>query len=350
MPLRPTLSFRRFGIVALCLLLCAASANLLAADEVVMRNGDRLSGELIRQGDGQLELKTSYAGTLTIDWTAVAEVRLDTPVAVLLDDDKRVEVTSVAREGAQVRLQPSDARQPMMVSQDEVAVIRPEPWETGNGHRLSGRINAALTDETGNSESSEIDVDLSLSYRRRWDEIETFGQLEYDTTRGVKTTENWTLLNKYTRRFPKTPWYGSFWLRLKHDRFADIKLRYLTGPGLGYQFDAGEKINLSAEIGPIYLHEDFYEVSDNTFWGPGLFIDYEQSLVDDGLTLYLRGMGFSALSDSDKDLWVSWAGLRMPLTGGFVGSVEYEIDYDSSPALESKTTDKALRLKLGYEF
>lgn len=28
----------------------------------------------------------------------------------------------------------------------------------------------------------------------------------------------------------------------------------------------------------------------------------------------------------------------------------YEIDYDSDPALESKTTDKTLRLKLGYEF
>lgn len=61
-------------------------------------------------------------------------------------------------------------------------------------------------------------------------------------------------------------------------------------------------------------------------------------------------MGFSAFSGETKDLWVSWDGLRMPLFGGFVGSLEYEIDYDGQPAAGTKTTDKTLRLKIGYQW
>lgn len=49
-------------------------------------------------------------------------------------------------------------------------------------------------------------------------------------------------------------------------------------------------------------------------------------------------------------IWVSWTGLRVPLFGGFVGSIEYEIDYDSAPTQATKTTDKTLRLKIGYQW
>jgi hypothetical protein len=47
-------------------------------------------------------------------------------------------------------------------------------------------------------------------------------------------------------------------------------------------------------------------------------------------------------------LWRAWTGIRVPLVAGFIGSVEYEIDYDSEPAIKAETTDTTLRLKLGY--
>ncbi|MEA3639716.1 MAG: DUF481 domain-containing protein [Lamprobacter sp.] len=332
-----------------------AVAGLLAtatatADEIIMQNGDRLSGDVVRQDKGQLQLQTAYAGTIAIDWDQVQEVVLDEPAAVLLDDDRVIEVAKVTQTQDEVQLTPPGDAEPMSLPPERVEIIEPEPWEIGNGYRLTGRVNLALQDETGNSESTELDLDFDLRFRRRWHELETYGQLEYDTTRGIKTTENWTLLNKYTRRFPKSPWYGAAWLRLKHDRFADLRLRYLVGPSLGYRFSTHDDMRLSAEVGPIYLHEDFYDHEDAERWGPGVFIDYEQDLLSDRLQFYLNGMGFSAINGQSKDLWVSWTGLRVPLIGGFVGSIEYEIDYDSDPAQATKTTDETIRLKLGYQW
>ncbi|WP_201220898.1 DUF481 domain-containing protein [Halochromatium roseum] len=328
-------------------LLATATA---AADEIIMQNGDRLTGDVIRQDKGQLQLQTAYAGTISIDWDQVREVVLDEPAAVLLDDDRVIEVAKVTHRQDQVQLDPPGDTEPMSLPPERVEIIEPEPWEIGNGYRLNGRVNLALQDETGNAESTELDLDFDLRYRRRWHELETYGQLEYDTTRGIKTTENWTLLNKYTRRFPTSPWYGAAWLRLKHDRFADLRLRYLAGPSLGYQFNTDDDIRLSAEIGTIYLHEDFYEHEDAKRWGPGVFIDYEQDLLSDRLQFYLNGMGFSAINGQSKDLWVSWTGFRIPLIGGFIASIEYEIDYDSDPAQATKTSDETVRLKLGYQW
>jgi putative salt-induced outer membrane protein YdiY len=319
-------------------------------DEVMLRNGDRLTGKVIRQADGQLELETSYAGIVTIDWSAVQDVKLDEPAPVLLEDDSVVAVSTVVREERQVALDTPGSIEPVRVDPEQVRVIRPEPWEIGARGKISGSINVGFDDESGNSESRELDLDATLRYRRRWHELETFGQLEYDTARGVTTTDHWTVLNKYTRRFPETPWYAAFWLRLKQDRFADIRFRSVTGPALGYQFDPLDNATLSAEIGPIYLYEDFYDTPDNEFWGPGFFIDYEQDVLSGRLQFYLHGMGFSAADQTGKDLWMSWTGLRVPLIGGFVASLEYQIDYDSEPAVETRTTDTTLRVKLGYEW
>jgi putative salt-induced outer membrane protein YdiY len=320
------------------------------ADEVILHNGDRLTGDVLRQEGSELLLMTDYAGEIKIDWAQVREVRLDEPAPALLENNEVIEIAAVTREADRLRIRQPSPRTPISLPPEHVQIIEPEPWEIGEGYHLSGIVNLGLQDATGNSPSTELDLDFELNYQRRWQEWQTYGQLEYDTTDGVKTTENWTSLNKYSRRFPRSPWYGSAWLRFKHDRFADLRLRSIVGPAIGYQFDGSANTRLSAEVGPVYLREDFYDQRDNLSWGTGVFIDYEQDLIADRLQFYLNGMGFSAFTGETKDLWVSWAGLRVPLIGGFVGSLEYEIDYDGQPAEDTKTTDQTLRLKLGYQW
>lgn len=319
------------------------------ADEVIMYNGDRLSGEVVRLEGDRLLFKTAYAGTVRIDWTHVLELRMDEAHEVLLDDDSVVEATGVSRADGELILHQDPAAPPMHMDAARVKVLEPEPWELGRGYRVGGRINLALKDEEGNSESSELDADLKLEYRRRWNLFESYWQFEYDTTRGIRSTDNWTGINNYSRLF-RSPWYASIFLVLKHDRFADLRLRYLVGPSLGYRFVESTSRNLRAEVGAYYLDDDFYDQPDEQYRGPGWYLDGDQSLWKGRLQLYHRQLGFAAADDTGKHLWRSWTGVRIPLAAGFVGSVEYEIDYDSEPAIEARTTDTTLRLKLGYKW
>jgi hypothetical protein len=55
----------------------------------------------------------------------------------------------------------------MTVPAQQVRVIQPEPCQTGDGGRFSGQVNLAFQDETGSTDSSELDMDATLSYQRR---------------------------------------------------------------------------------------------------------------------------------------------------------------------------------------
>lgn len=337
----------RMHLLVLSVLGCCLDAAL--ADTVIMLNGDRLTGEVVRQDEGRLTLKTAYAGNLTIDWERVREVQLDEVQEILLDDETVLAVTAVSRSNGRLTLQQEPPSQAMTVDEARVKAIEPEPWKLGKGHKLSGRASFALKRERGNTDKNEFDFDFELDYRRRWHRFESWGQLEYDTRRGSKTTDKWSLDNNYRRLFD-SPWYGSAWLFFKHDRFQDLRLRNLIGPALGYTVEESAGRNLRGEVGVFSVHDNYYQATDESYWGPGWYLDYNQLVWNDRLQPYHKQYGVIATSGSDRWLWRSWTGIRVPLAAGFVGSLEYEIEYDSEPVFETKTTDTTLRLKLGYQW
>jgi len=60
------------GLLAnLCILLLAAGAY---ADELIMKNGDRLQGTVVCMESGKLEFKATYAGTITVKWEEIARL------------------------------------------------------------------------------------------------------------------------------------------------------------------------------------------------------------------------------------------------------------------------------------
>ena len=92
----------RSATLVVAFTLFAAGLQPVGADEVLISNGDRLSGDVLRQEKGQLRLKTTYAGTVEIAWKDVREARFDRPTQVLLDDETVLTVEAVSREGDQL--------------------------------------------------------------------------------------------------------------------------------------------------------------------------------------------------------------------------------------------------------
>jgi putative salt-induced outer membrane protein YdiY len=337
---------RTARIVMLAGLLVIAGVG---ADEVVMRNGDRLTGSVVRTDQSSLRLETDYAGTLSIDLSKVQNVRFDEPRLVLLDDQTKGKINEFSRTAQKISVRRSASAEPIRVAPGRIRVIEPEPWESGDGGRLSGRVNLAVNSEEGNTDQNELDFDYKLDYRRRRHRLESSGIIEYDTNDGVKTTEKWSMDVRYSRLF-EGPWYAAGWILAGHDRFADRRLRIGVAPTLGYRFFEGTERNLRTELGPGYINEDFYDTEDRQFWGPFWYLDYDQFVWNEQLQLYHTHRAFWAVDDTTKQLWRSWTGLRIPLVAGVVGGIEYAVEYDSDPAVEAKDTDTTLRLKVGYQW
>jgi len=339
------LLFRAAAVLAVTFIFPLA----VMADEVVIVNGDRITGQVVRHAGGPLKLKTTYAGTLQIEWDQVQQLILDEPVKVILNDERVLEVDDFSWDGGQYILHPVSQSSEVAVAEGQLKVIVPDPWELGQGHKFTGRIEIAVENEKGNSEKNEFDLDFMFNNRWNKNNLQVQGELEYDTTRGFTSSDNWSVMGNLDHTFSHK-WYYVGAVMFKSDRFADLKLRSLFGGGIGYRFFDSKPLSLRFEAGPYYLDDDFKDQPDGSYWGPAWYLDYDQMVWQSRLQLYHRQTGFVAADSTDKFLWRAWTGVRVPLIAGLVGSVEYEIDYDSEPAVEAETTDSTFKLKLGYKW
>src|SRR5215510_8771869 len=89
---------RAFILVMLSLSL---SAVLARADQVTLRNGDRLTGAIVKTDDDKktLEIKTELAGNVTVQWDAVTGIVSSQPLHLTLSDGRVIVGTVTTTEG-----------------------------------------------------------------------------------------------------------------------------------------------------------------------------------------------------------------------------------------------------------
>ena len=79
------------ALAALVLLLaCSGVAFAARTDVIILKNGDRLTGEVLRMRQGKLQIKTDDAGTLSIEWDKTASITTAARYDVTLQDGTRL--------------------------------------------------------------------------------------------------------------------------------------------------------------------------------------------------------------------------------------------------------------------
>jgi hypothetical protein len=51
-----------------------------------MRNGERISGEIVAMAGGKLVVRTPYAGEITLEWPEVASLESERRIAVMFEN------------------------------------------------------------------------------------------------------------------------------------------------------------------------------------------------------------------------------------------------------------------------
>ena len=101
------------------LLICCYTATY--AEQVTLKNGDRLSGTILSVSDKKLTIKTEHAGTVTIDWHAVAQFSSEQPM-VVTRTNKQVISGAVNTKDSDVAVNTASGTQTIPMA--DVAVMR----------------------------------------------------------------------------------------------------------------------------------------------------------------------------------------------------------------------------------
>jgi putative salt-induced outer membrane protein YdiY len=338
---------RMAGRVVLTILL--AATHTVAADELLMKDGSRLLGKVVKKEDDTLEFETAYAGVIKVKWGEVSQLTADEPLKLMLEDESTLVAGEISKTGEATLLVTEADVPAQSVTPGTVAYINPEPWRTGEGVKWTGRINIDLEIDRGNTKEDEFEADFETRIRRKNDRFTFLGQYEKDESDDVVTTEKWKEGNKYDYFISEKLYYGAL-LAFEHDKFADLDLRTRLGPHVGYQFFESKELNLDTNVGVLYVDENYDEAEDDDYWSLGWQIDFDWFLVPDRVQFYHRHTGFQSVDDTDNLTIDSWTGFRFPLYKGIVASTEAEVDYDGGAPSDVDKTDTTYRVKLGYQW
>lgn len=333
------------------ILACAALAAACAAaraDEIVFKNGDRLSGKLLSADGGKLVIETTVAGKVTVDLSNVKTFSTDGPVELRLKDGSTIKDSIAAGEAdGQVATAGSGnvAAQPLPIA--NIAKINPqEKW--------TGSIVAGALITRGNSDTDNVNVSVDAVRRREDDRMTAsagylFGRQEDPSTGDDSTTvDNWFLLGKYDY-FLSEKLYLYGLARIERDRIADLDLRVSPSVGVGYQWVERPDFNFSTEAGLGWVYEDF-ETGDSEDHFAARFAYHVDKQLNDKVSVFHNLEYLPSLEDiSDFNLNTD-AGIKASMTDRMFTQFKIEWRHDAEPAPGAEKNDLRYILGVGWQF
>jgi len=318
------------------------------ADELIMKDGSRLLGRVLKEDGGVVDFETSYAGTIKVKWSEISELIADEPITVLLESKETRTATSVKNTETGVVIADESGTAETIPS-EEVAYINPEPWRLGQSWKWTGIVNVDLNYERGNSDKDEYHSDWATTLRSRDDRFKFYGDYEREKSNDVLTDDNWRINGRYDHFVTEKFFYGAN-LGIEHDRPADLQRRTIVGPIAGYEFYESTAMNLDVAGGPMYVNEKFYEADNRDYLALGWLVDFDRFLIPDRMQFYHRHRGLLEPGDTDNFVWDAWTGLRFPIYAGIVASGEILVEYDGGAPEGVDDTDTTYHVKLGYQW
>lgn len=332
----------------LFILLVACVSPFATADTVTLDNGDRISGKVERLRAGKLEMDTPYAGRLWIDAARVTSVETTGDMTVILRDYSRKTGRLVAGPSGTLAIQTTPGAPPTQVPPDRVAALLPgrigeEDW------RITGRVNAGLTDTSGNTEVRRTNLDAEAIARRDLDRWSLTLRGNHATDRQQQTAENATVGLKYDR-FVTEQLYFYGGSSLEHDPFKDIRLRTNLGAGAGAQIIDRTHTHLSLESGVDRVRTDYFAGQDLANTALRVAIRFDHWVLPDRAQIFHTGETFLSIDNISRSFTRTQTGLRVPLRDGLLATVQWNLDWDGNPAPGRVSRDQATVVSLGYRW
>lgn len=221
----------RFLYLAL-LLLATANLNLLAApktDVIVLKNGDKVTGEIKSLLRGQLELSTDHMGTVLIEWEQVDVVLSNTGQSIELTNGTRYYGTLEKPETeSYVRINSTDGA--VGVASDDIVSMYPVEASIWDRLDLSARVGFSW-DKSSNV--GKYSVGLNGSWRDPRFITRASFQTDITTQENIDDSQR-TVFTLNHMRFLQNKRFRALFGNLESNDELGIDLRTLAGAGYGW--------------------------------------------------------------------------------------------------------------------
>ena len=286
------MSLRRFERLTLFALLSLSLAAF--ADQVTLKNGDRLTGTVVKSDGKTLVLHTDATGDVTIQFAAIQEIKTDQELHVSLKGGKTA-VGPVSTADGKIEIA-TKASGTVEAAKDDVTLIRNDAEQIaydkslhpGLRHGWNGGVNVGFSVARGNSETENLALAFNAVHPTLNDKITLYAS-SIDTTNNLATPSTVANLTqgglRYDRNVDKKLFaFGAADFMSNALQYLDLRQVY-TG-GFGFHAIASDKTTLNVLGGINYTHETYSNgAEDLPATIPPTFVSYGQTHKFAALTL-----------------------------------------------------------------
>jgi len=325
-------------IIALVSMLIASSAS---ADVVLIKNGDRLSGEIIRMEQKLLLFKTPYTReTLSISWNEIDCIMSKRTLTVLFNDHEFLTGTISCPENGTIRIADELPGKSAKTSLNQLQAINPLTY--------TGQVSIGGSLNSGNTNSRALNASTRFQVKVQQNRLTVDAKYNYGETDGKPSARNWSGNLKYDFFF-REKWYGYAQSFTEQDSFANLNLRNTEGFGLGHQFYDSKRFSLFTEGGISHVYEDMQDNDDKQDAAGRWSIGMDWEIVPARLIFFHRQEGYYSFIAGTTVLHTE-QGLRIPLIDNLHANFQADYRFDSAPASGTKNSDLGLILGITYQY
>jgi hypothetical protein len=339
-------------ILSVCLVLSTARA-----DQVVMKNGDRVTGTIVKQDGKTITVKTDNFGTVTALWDQVESLKADQPVNVVLKDGKTLVGTVTPGEG-KVEVATKETR--VDVDPGEIAAIRNADEQKAYERLLnpglrelwSGSGSLGWAGTNGNAKTLTFTTAFNVARLTNTDKTSIYFNLIKASALidGVTASTAQAVRGGIGYDHNVSPsLFVNVFNDYEYDRFQNLDLRFVLGGGFGFHAIKNERSQLDLLGGADYNRSSFSTPltsnSAEAFWGD----EYAYKLTGASSLVQSFRM-FNNLSDRGAYRVNFDIGLATKLSRWLSWNLALSDRYLSNPVPGRKTNDWLYTTGLGITF
>lgn len=327
---------------AALLLAATLLPGLVLADQLVMKNGDVISGDISSIDDEKVSIKPAYADEFAVNLADVASIEADQVFDVVLDDGREVEARFAGASGEQQTLLVEE--QPMAVAMAQIKIAEPpEPYYERVSHV---DLNMTLRDGNTDSRNSLLFADTRMRFgvHRHLADL-TIAREETD---GISTKKQDLLRYEYNWLLDG-PWYLGATASYERDPIKELDHRYTLGALVGRDIFNDDTHFLTVSLGAGWSDEELAMVSDSGAVGLWKLI-YEHKFRGGDLAFFHNHTFNQQFYGNDNGIFKSNTGFRFDIVANVYTAVGLRYDYETEPAPGAKSYDTTLTIGVGSEF
>jgi len=334
--------------IFLILLLPSSMAAWAAkTDIVLLKNGDRVTGEVKGLERGKLEFSTDHMGTVYIEWLDIEEIFSTTGQAVELTNGQRF-YGPLAKTEDQEMMMIKTEHGPVGLNTEDIINIY--PVEAGFWDRLDIIADLGFSwDKGSNVGKYSIGVDTQLR-NPRYISHASF-QTEITTQEGRDDTSR-TNVDALHFVFRENKRYHALFGNMEKNDELGIDLRVLAGAGYGAMPIRSARSFLSIGAGLAVNHEIPTGGESETNLEAVFMSTYDYFKYSDPERSFRSSFRiFPSLTDFGRWRTTLDTDFRLELVADLFWRMNFYVSYDNEPlSQEGASSDYGITSSLGYKF